>query len=96
MRFGRMEKRRKEYENASLISIIENSTGSRVSSKTKDILKQGPTEIDLVRSGLEDMMAEAYENMSEIWNENDYPSLRTTAYIYSIKKLVEAYKSIGI
>ena len=96
MRFGRMEKRRKEYENASLISIIENSTGSRVSSKTKDILKQGPSEIDLVRSGLEDMMAEAYENMSEVWNKNKYPSLRTTAYIYSIKKLVESYKSIGI
>ena len=96
MRFGRMEKRRKEYENASLISIIENSTGSRVASKTKDILKQGPSEIDLVRSGLEDMMAEAYENMSEIWNDNNYPSLRTTAYIYSIKKLVESYKSIGI
>jgi hypothetical protein len=49
-----------------------------------------------VRSGLEDMMAEAYENMSEIWNDNNYPSLRTTAYIYSIKKLVESYKSIGI
>ena len=96
MRFGRMEKRRKEYENASLISIIENSTGSRVSSKTKDILKQGPTEIDLVRSGLEDMMAEAYENMSEIWNENKYDSLRTTAYIYSIKKLIESYRNIGI
>ena len=96
MRFGRMEKRRKEYENASLISIIENSTGSRVSSKTKDILKQGPTEREIVRSGLEDMMTEAYENMSEIWNDNNYPSLRTTAYIYSIKKLVESYKSIGI
>ena len=96
MRFGRMEKRRKEYENASLISVIESSTGAKVSSKTKDLLNQGPSEIDLVRSGLEDMMTEAYENMSEIWNVNNYPSLRTTAYIYSIKKLVESYKSIGI
>ena len=41
-------------------------------------------------------MTEAYENMSEIWNANDYPTLRTTAYIYSIKKLIESYKSIGI
>ena len=96
MRFGRMEKRRKEYENASLLSVIENTTGSKVSSKTKDLLNQGPTELDLVRSGLEDMMTEAYENMSDIWNENNYPSLRTTAYIYSIKKLIESYKSIGI
>ena len=96
MRFGRMEKRRKEYENASLISVIESSTGAKVSSKTKDLLNQGPSEIDLVRSGLEDMMTEAYENMSIIWNKNNYPTLRSTAYIYSIKKLIESYKSIGI
>ena len=54
----------------------------------------GSSEIDLVRSGLEDMMTEAYENMSEIWNMNNYPSLRTTAYIYSIQKLVNSHKSI--
>ena len=96
MRFGRMEKRRKEYENASLINLIESSTGSRIPSNKKLLLSKGRTELDLVRSGLEDMMFEAYENMSEIWNENNYPSLRTTAYIYSIKKLIESYKSIGI
>jgi glutamate dehydrogenase (NAD(P)+) len=96
MRFGRMEKRRKEYENASLINLIESSTGSRIPSNKKLLLSKGRTELDLVRSGLEDMMFEAYENMSEIWNKNDYPSLRTTAYIYSIKKLIESYKSIGI
>ena len=96
MRFGRMEKRRKEYENASLINLIESSTGSRIPSNKKLLLSKGRTELDLVRSGLEDMMFEAYENMSEIWNSNDYPSLRTTAYIYSIKKLIESYKSIGI
>ena len=96
MRFGRMEKRRKEYENASLISVIESSTGAKVSSQTKDLLNQGPSEIDLVRSGLEDMMTEAYENMSEIWNQNNYDSLRTTAFIYSIKKLIKSYKNIGI
>ena len=96
MRFGRMEKRRKEYENASLINLIESSTGSRIPSNKKLLLSKGRTELDLVRSGLEDMMFEAYENMSEIWNENSYPSLRTTAYIYSIKKLIESYKSIGI
>ena len=96
MRFGRMEKRRKEHETTSILSVIESSTGKRVSSKTKSMLNQGPTELDLVRSGLEDMMAEAYENMSIIWNENSYPTLRSTAYIYSIKKLIESYKSIGI
>ena len=96
MRFGRMEKRRKEYETTSILSVIESSTGKKVSSKTKSMLNQGPTELDLVRSGLEDMMTEAYENMSIIWNENNYPTLRSTAYIYSIKKLIESYKSIGI
>ncbi len=96
MRFGRMEKRRKEYETTSILSVIESSKGKRVSSKTKSMLNQGPTELDLVRSGLEDMMTEAYENMSIIWNENNYPTLRSTAYIYSIKKLIESYKSIGI
>ena len=43
MRFGRMEKRRKEYETTSILSVIESSTGKRVSSKTKSMLNQGPT-----------------------------------------------------
>ena len=47
-----MEKRRKEYENASLINVIESSTGAKVSAKTKDLLNQGLSEIDLVRSKL--------------------------------------------
>ena len=38
MRFGRMEKRRKEYENASLISVIESSTGAKFLPKLKTYL----------------------------------------------------------
>ena len=42
------------------------------------------------------MMTEAYESMSYLWNKESYPNLRVTAYIYSIKKLIDSYKSIGI
>ena len=96
MRFGRMEKRRKEYENASLINLIESTTGTRVPDRKKSLLSEGRSELDLVRSGLEDMMTEAYESMSYLWNKESYPNLRVTAYIYSIKKLIDSYKSIGI
>ena len=72
MRFGRMEKEEKNMRMFSLINLIESSTGSRIPSNKKLLLSKGRTELDLVRSGLEDMMFEAYDNMSEIWNENDY------------------------
>ena len=63
--------------------------------KSKSI--QGASELDLVRSGLEDTMMETYKVISEVWNSNkDIPNLRTAAMMVSIKRVAQSYGSLGI
>jgi glutamate dehydrogenase (NAD(P)+) len=63
--------------------------------KSKSV--QGASELDLVRSGLEDTMMETYKVISEVWNSNkDIPNLRTAAMMVSIKRVAQSYGSLGI
>ena len=58
---------------------------------------QGASELDLVRSGLEDTMIETYNVISNVWNSNkDIPDLRTAAMMVSIKRIAQSYGSLGI
>jgi len=55
------------------------------------------SELDLVRSGLEDTMMETYKAMSELWNSKQgVPDLRTAAMIIAVKRIVQSYSSLGI
>ena len=58
---------------------------------------QGSSEIDLVRSGLEDTMRNTYQIISEVWNENSNASdLRTAAMMVAVKRVMDSYKSLGL
>ncbi|MBT5031305.1 MAG: glutamate dehydrogenase, partial [Proteobacteria bacterium] len=62
----------------------------------KDIV-EGPTEINLVRSGLDDIMREGYQTISERWHSDKcLPDLRTTAMMIAVERIAESYKSLGI
>ena len=56
IRFGRLEKRRNAFQFDTLISAIETMTGKEMPDKFKEQFIEGANEIDLVRSGLDDMM----------------------------------------
>ena len=56
IRFGRLEKRRNAFQFGTLISAIETMTGKEMPDKFKEQFIEGANEIDLVRSGLDDMM----------------------------------------
>ena len=63
--------------------------------KSKSI--EGSSEIDLVRSGLEDTMLETYKVISDVWNKySDIPDLRTSAMIVAVKRIAQSYNSLGI
>ena len=96
IRFGRLEKRRTAFQFDTLISAIETMTGKEMPEKFKEQFIEGANEIDLVRSGLDDMMREAYQKIRESMIENDIPNLRTAAYKVALDRIAESYDSIGL
>jgi glutamate dehydrogenase (NAD(P)+) len=97
VRFGRMEKRFQEMTSLQLVNAVEDITGKSLDAKQRKILTHGADEIDLVRSGLEETMIFAY---NEIRNEKKrnpkIQDLRTAAFVSGIKKLAVSYQSLGI
>jgi glutamate dehydrogenase/leucine dehydrogenase len=53
--------------------------------------------LDLVRSGLDDTMRQAYNQIREIFLERDnVPDLRTAAYVLAIEKIAASYIEMGV
>lgn len=96
MRFGRMEKRYQQNSLTNLVSTVERLTGQTVGFKEKDLLTHGADEIDLVRSGLEDTMVNAYDQIREVLKRKNCEDLRTAAFIVALEKISGDYIRLGI
>ena len=96
VRFGRMNKRFEEHTQNNMLDVVEKSTGKNISKKERGSVVKGASEIDLVNSGLEDTMIEAYRNIRDAKKKNKIPDLRTAAFFVSISKIAESYGSMGI
>ena len=58
---------------------------------------EGGTEIDLVRSGLEDTMRNSYEVISRVWNDEELATdLRTAAMMVAVRRIARSYQTLGI
>ncbi len=95
VRFGRMGKRFEENSYRKILSVIENLSDRRFSGKELNYLAQGGGESELVDSGLEETMINAYEELNEIRKMNDV-DLRTAAFISAIDKVGVIYEQMGI
>ena len=97
IRLGRLQRRAQENQVSTLINGIESITGKEFPPEFKSQSIQGLSELDLVRSGLEDTMIETYNVISNMWNSNEnIPDLRTAAMMVSIKRIAQSYGSLGI
>ena len=96
IRFGRLEKRRNFTQLQSMIDAVENMTGKSMPKAFKDKFNNGVEEIDLIRSGLDDMMREAYQKVRAVMIESKIPDLRTAAYKAAIDKIAISYETIGL
>ena len=98
IRFGRMQRRQEEAFHEMLIGGIEEVTGSPFPADTKQKYMEGADELSLVRSGLDDTMRSAYQDMSKVWNERRHEGvdLRTAAYLISIQKVADSYATLGL
>jgi len=97
IRFGRMQRREVEKQNSSIIEAVEKMTGKKFPSELRSDIMQGPTELSLVRSGLDDTMRTGYKAMSDKFHSSKkIKSLRMASMIIAIEKVSEAYVSLGI
>ena len=97
IRLGRLQKRAQENQISQLIDGIEDLAGKSFTDDFRATLVQGSSEVDLVRSGLEDTMRGTYNIISAVWNETKgVPNLRTAAMMVAVKRIVQSYSSLGI
>lgn len=97
IRFGRLQRRQHERKTRKLVEGIEQMTQKQFPSTLLQEIIEGPSEIDLVRSGLEDVMCQSYQEISQRWHSNkSIPDLRTAAMIIAIERIVSSYESLGI
>ena len=95
VRFGRMEKRFDQSMIASILKSVESITGKKFEQSLISKVATGADELDLVRSGLEETMIQAYNQIYDSARTNKV-DLRTAAFMNSIDKIAVSYKELGI
>lgn len=97
VRFGRMNKRFEEGTIRGVLRAMEKLVGKSLTIKEKEMLIKGAEEIDLVNSGLEETMIEAYHDIRLIYNRSkNIKDLRTAGFVNAINKVADSYESLGI
>jgi len=97
MRFGRMEKRFDQNTYINLVQLVEKMTGKKVSKRQFEVVTKGADEVDLVKSGLEETMITAYQQIREVkMRKRSVNSLRTAAFIAALDKISSDYIALGV
>ncbi len=97
IRFGRMERRYDELQSRRYADMLEEVTDKKISEEKRKKMIRGAIEIDLVRSGLDDTMRLAYQEMREtLLSNKKIHDLRTASYVISIRKIARSYLDVGI
>lgn len=97
VRYGRLEKRFMEKRYDSLLDTVGLLSQRDISDKERLRLSKGPEEIDLVHSGLEDTMMNAYQEIRNVFvSTPGVQDLRTAAFICAINKIGICYEERGI
>lgn len=95
VRFGRMEKRSEETSYRKILKTIENISDRTFTEQEMESLAQGAGEYELVDSGLEETMINAYNELNELRKKHDI-DLRTAAFLSATNKIGIMYEQMGI
>jgi glutamate dehydrogenase (NAD(P)+) len=97
VRFGRMQKRHEQANELAMLRAIEAATGKRFTDAEREAIAHGPDEADLVNSGLEETMVNAFHELLRIRRETPgVPDLRIAAFLDAIHKVARSYMELGI
>jgi glutamate dehydrogenase (NAD(P)+) len=95
VRFGRMNRRFETTSVSNLLTAVEALSGKTITDDEKRRLAHGATEEDLVNSGLEETMIQAYTEIRDIAKRRSI-DLRTAAFVNAIDKIAKSYTEMGI
>jgi glutamate dehydrogenase (NAD(P)+) len=97
VRFGRINRRFEEASNLAMIGAVEKLSGQSLSMDEKLGVIQGAGEVELVNSGLEDTMINAYDSIREVMlSRKEITDMRTAAFVVAIDKVARSYQQLGI
>src|SRR6266568_1715186 len=97
VRFGRVAKRFEESSFDRMLRAVERATGRLFSDEERRRIARGPSEIDLVNSGLEETMIDAYQQVRELARRDSrITDLRTAAFLSALNKVATSYLELGI
>lgn len=97
IRFGRLQRRLDEMRGEQIIEAIESVTNKPVPQVHRARLVRGADELDLVRSGLDDTMRNAYREIREVMLARpQIHDLRRAAFVVALEKIALSYKEMGV
>jgi glutamate dehydrogenase (NAD(P)+) len=97
VRFGRMEKRMEERDEAGFVRALEKLTGKSLTDEERKSLVHGADEADIVDSGLEETMVVAYNEIRETLRSNPaLKTMRTAAFRVAVDKIARSYMELGV
>jgi glutamate dehydrogenase (NAD(P)+) len=80
-----------------LVTTMGNLTGKKVDDQVRKNIVSGASELDLVRSGLDDTMRMALKDIREVMKQRpEIKDYRTAAYILALGKIVQNYEDTGL
>lgn len=97
MRFGRLQRRYEELRGSDYANALEVLTGQKLEDQTRKNIVRGASELDLVRSGLDDTMRMAFQDIRDVLKNNEnITDFRTAAFALAITKIAESYYDLGL
>lgn len=97
MRFGRLQRHYDELRGSDYADALEEMTGHSLDDQQRKEIVRGASELDLVRSGLDDTMRTAFQDIRNVMKNyetiNDY---RTAAFALAITKIAQSYYDLGL
>jgi glutamate dehydrogenase (NAD(P)+) len=96
MQFGRLQRRLDEWRGNYYATALEELTGKAVPERLRSWIGHGAEELDLVRSGLDDTMRLAFQEMLARREGNEkIRDLRTAAFSVAIEKIAQSYIDVS-
>lgn len=94
--FGLMDKRKNASVGQALVSALEDIGGRPLAEEQRQTLAHDTSEIGLVRSGLEEIMIRAFDDIMARKAEMPGATLRTASYVVTIARIAGYYRAIGL
>lgn len=95
--FGKIDKRYNKLNNSRIVDALERVSGDTINDLERAMIVRGASEEDLVMSGLEETMINAFHDLRLTYKETDgVQDLRTAAFVISLNKIAVSYMDLGI